>query len=73
MMRVYFESIDWYHCNIYQIRFLFFKRLIAHATLDCDDRISFKIMARLVISDNLILRTYQYMIWYRENSKKKPP
>lgn len=73
-MRIKFESIDWYHCNIYRIRFFFFKKLIAQASLDFDDNLSLKITARYVtIPEMLLTRTYQYMIWYRKTSENKPP
>lgn len=28
MIRIYFKSIDWYHCDIYRRYFLFFDKLI---------------------------------------------
>ena len=71
-MRVYFESIDWYHCNIYLVRFFFFKKLIAKASLDLEDNVELQIVAsHAIIPENLLLRTYQYMLWYRESCTKE--
>lgn len=71
-MRIYFESTDWYHCNIYQVRFGVFKRLIATATMDLEERIALKIVAsHVTIPEALFLRVYQYMLWYRESSTQE--
>jgi len=72
-MEVYFESIDWFHCNIYRRRFFFFTQLIAEAQLSLDEHhLSFYLHSKspivMLFLESLITDTYNYMI--KEKQKK---
>ncbi len=71
-MKIFFQSLDWYHCQVYRRRFFIFYQLIATATLDLENNLLFELHTTshkvCYCLPDLTLKTYQFMIYSRENS-----